>query len=72
MKQNNKMKYVDIAVSVVFIIALVVIYFFWGCKLDMYLTVLAGIIIAVSGITTYVQYKKLKELDSDKEQLSNL
>ena len=72
MKQNNKMKYVDIAVSVVFVLALVVIYFFWGCKLDMYLTVLAGIIIAVSGITTYVQYKKLKELDSDKEQLSNL
>lgn len=72
MKQNNKMKYVDIAVSVVFVLALVVIYFFWGCKLDMYLTVLAGIIIAVSGITTYVQYKKLKEMDSDKEQLSNL
>ena len=72
MKQNNKMKYVDIAVSVVFIIALVVIYFFWGCKLDMYLTVLAGIIIAVSGITTYVQYKKLSELDSDEEQLNNM
>ena len=72
MKQNNKMKYVDIAVSVVFIIALVVIYFFWGCKLDMYLTVLAGIIIAVSGITTYVQYKKLNELDSDEEQLNNM
>ena len=72
MKQSNKMKYVDIAVSVVFIIALVVIYFFWGCKLDMYLTVLAGIIIAVSGITTYVQYKKLNELDSDEEQLNNM
>ena len=72
MKQSNKMKYVDIAVSVVFIIALVVIYFFWGCKLDMYLTVLAGIIIAVSGITTYVQYKKLNELDSDVEQLNNM
>ena len=72
MKQNNKMKYVDIAVSVVFVLALVVIYFFWGCKLDMYLTVLAGIIIAVSGITTYVQYKKLSELDSDEEQLNNM
>ena len=72
MKQSNKMKYVDIAVSVVFIIALVVIYFFWGCKLDMYLTVLAVIIIAVSGITTYVQYKKLSELDSDEEQLNNM
>ena len=72
MKQSNKMKYVDIAVSVVFIIALVVIYFFWGCKLDMYLTVLAGIIIAASGITTYVQYKKLNELDSEEEQLNNM
>ena len=72
MKQSNKMKYVDIAVSVVFIIALVVIYFFWGCKLDMYLTVLAGIIIVASGITTYVQYKKLNESDSDEEQLNNM
>ena len=60
-----KMKYVDIGVSVLFIAALVVIYFFWGCHLDLYVTILAAVIIAVTGLTTYMQYKKLKELESD-------
>lgn len=67
MKENNKMKYVDIAVSVVFVLALVVIYFFWGCKLDLYVTVLTGIIIAASVAATYVQNKKIKELSQEQE-----
>lgn len=67
MKENNKMKYVDIVVSVVFVLALVVIYFFWGCKLDLYVTVLAGIIIAASVAATYVQNKKIKELSQEQE-----
>lgn len=67
MKENNKMKYVDIAVSVVFVLALVVIYFFWGCKLDLYVTVLAGIIIAASVAATYFQNKKIKELSTEEE-----
>ena len=69
MKENNKMKYVDIAVSVVFVLALVVIYFFWGCKLDLYVTVLAGIIIAASVAAAYVQNKKIKELSPNEEHL---
>ena len=69
MKENNKMKYVDIAVSVVFVLALVVIYFFWGCKLDLYVTVLAGIIIAASAAAAYVQNKKIKELSPNEEHL---
>ena len=67
MKKNNKMKYVDIAVSAVFVIALVVIYFFWGCKLDMYVTVLAGIIVVASVSATYFQNKKIKELSTEEE-----
>ena len=59
-----KMKYVDIGVSVLFIVALVVIYFFWGCHLDLYVTVLAAVVIAVTALTTYMQYKKMKELES--------
>ena len=58
-----KMKYVDIGVSVLFIVALVVIYFFWGCHLDLYVTILAGVVIAATGLTTYVQYKKMKDLE---------
>lgn len=67
MKENNKMKYVDIAVSAVFVLALVVIYFFWGCKLDMYVTVLAGIIVVASVLATYFQNKKIKELSTEEE-----
>ena len=63
-----KMKYVDIGVSVLFIAALVVIYFFWGCHLDLYVTVLAALIIAVTGLTAYLQYKKMKELGADDQE----
>ena len=62
-----KMKYVDIAVSILFAVALVVIYFFWKCQLDLYVTILAGIILAITGILKYLQYKKLKKLISDKK-----
>lgn len=62
------MKYVDIGVSVLFVIALVVIYFFWGCHLDLYVTVLAGLIIAVTVLTTYIQYKKIREFDDNEEE----
>uniref|UniRef100_UPI0040572E7D hypothetical protein n=1 Tax=Acetatifactor sp. TaxID=1872090 RepID=UPI0040572E7D len=63
-----KMKFIDIAVPVIFVLALVIIYFFWGCKLDLYVTVLAGIVVFVTVLTTYVQYKKIKELEEAKEE----
>lgn len=63
-----KMKYVDVAVSIIFVLALIVIYFFWGCKWDMYITILVSIVFVVTGISKYVQYKKLKELTSEEEE----
>lgn len=63
-----KMKYIDVAVSIIFVLALIVIYFFWGCKWDLYITILAGVIIIITGISKYVQYKKLKELASQEEE----
>ena len=62
-----KMKFVDVAVSIIFVLALIVIYFFWGCKLDLYITLLAGVVIVITGISKYVQYKKIKELTSEEE-----
>lgn len=62
-----KMKVLDIAIPVVFILALIIIYLFWGCHLDMYITVLAGIVVFVTVLTTYVQHKKIKELEDAKE-----
>lgn len=66
--KKNKMKYVDIAVTVLFILALVIIYFFWGCHLDLYVTILAALVIAITGLTTYMQYKKIKELTGETEE----
>ena len=57
------MKYVDIAVMVIFILTLVVIYFFWGCTWDLYATILAGLVVIVSVLIGYQQNKKLKELE---------
>lgn len=63
-----KMKFIDIAVPVIFVLALVIIYFFWGCKLDLYITVLAGIVVLVTCLTTYIQHKKIKELEEAKDE----
>ena len=63
-----KMKFVDVGISVLFVVALAVIYFFWGCHLDLYVTILALLILAVTGLTTYVQYRKLKELETEEEK----
>lgn len=63
-----KMKYIDIAVPVIFVLALIVIYFFWGCQLDLYITVLAGIVVAVTALTTYLQTKKIEELEKTTEE----
>lgn len=60
--KNMKMKYVDAIVAVVFLICLVALYFVWGCRMDLYVTILAGAVILVTGTVRTVQYKKLKEL----------
>lgn len=61
------MKYVDIAVTIIFILALVVIYFFWGCKWDLYATVLAALVIIVSVLVRHSQNKKIKEFEENEE-----
>lgn len=57
------MKYFDIALTIVFILALVGIYFFWGCQWDLYATILAGVVIFVNVLVSYSQSKKLKVLE---------
>lgn len=61
------MKYVDIAVTVIFILALVVIYFFWGCEWDLYATILIGIVITVSVLIGHAQNKKINEYEEKEE-----
>ena len=63
-----KMKCIDIAIPVLFVLALVVLYFFWGCHLDLYVTILAAVILGVTVLTTYIQYKKMREFSKDEEE----
>jgi Co/Zn/Cd efflux system component len=56
------MKKIDISVMVLYIAALIVLSFFWGCGYDPIVTAFGGIIVAVSALATFVQYKKMKEL----------
>lgn len=63
----KKMKWIDIAVPALFVLALVVLYFFWGCHLDLYVTILAAVILGVTVLTTYIQYKKLDKLQKNEE-----
>ena len=64
----KKMKCIDIAIPVLFVLALVVLYFFWGCHLDLYVTILAAVILGVTVLTTYIQYKKMREFSKDKDE----
>ena len=57
-----KMKFFDVAAPVLLILALVIIYFFWGCKWALYLTIVAGVIIIVTALIANKQNKKIKEL----------
>ena len=67
-KEDEDMKKLDIAIKPVFIIALLIIYFFWKCEYDLMVTVIAGIVMIGASVLTYFQYKKLGELE-DRETL---
>lgn len=63
-----KMKYVDTTVTLLFVASLIVIYFFWGCHLDLYVTILAAVIILAAVLVRIAQCKKLKELGAEEEK----
>ena len=60
-----KEKYLDLAVAVLYVVALIVIYFFWGCKLDLYVTILGALVLGITGTVRVVQNKKIKELSGE-------
>ena len=62
------MKKLDIAIKPVFIIALLIIYFFWKCEYDLMVTVIAGIVMIGASVLTYFQYKKLGEIEETEIQ----
>ncbi len=62
------MKKLDYGMLLLFLAALFIIFFFWKCHYDPIVTVLGILIAVVSGFTTLVQYRKIKELSSEETE----
>lgn len=67
-KEAGTMKKIDLTVTLIFIAALGIIYFFWKCEYDPLVTLLAAIIIIAAGVMTHRQNKKLEELEEETQQ----
>lgn len=64
----RKQNLANCLVTIVFFIALVVCYFFWGCKYDLPVTIVA-VAIGLAGLCLLtVQNKKIKDLSSESEE----
>lgn len=58
----KKQKLLNWIVTIILLIALVVIYFFWGCELDWIVTIIAVLVAAISITLLAYQNKMIKEL----------
>ncbi|SCX18043.1 hypothetical protein SAMN02910339_02514 [Lachnospiraceae bacterium YSD2013] len=68
MEKAKRQNLINCIVTLVFFIALAVCYFFWKCKLDLPITIVA-VAIGIAGLVLlFVQNKKIKDLSSDTEE----
>lgn len=65
---KNRGMLLDIIVALVAIIALIVCYFFWGCRYDLPATILAIVVILAGSGLLYMQHRKKDKQDEEKEQ----
>lgn len=62
---NNKTKTIlDWVVCAVAVAVLVACAFFWNCGIDIWVTVLAAVIIAAGTVLVQMQNKKIKDLNA--------
>ncbi len=59
MKKQNLLNWI---ITIIFLVALAVIYCFWGCKWDLIVTIVAVFVAAISICILSIQNKKIKEL----------
>lgn len=57
------MKKLDYGVMILFLLALFVIAFFLKCRFDPIVLIIAIVIAGITGVTTYMQHKKIDELN---------
>ena len=65
MKKQNLINWI---VTILFLIALAVIYIFWGCKWDMVATIVAVLVAAASILTLSLQNKTIQKLGNSEKQ----
>lgn len=58
----------DVIAPILLVIALIIICFFWGCKLDLYMTIAAVVIIGIFAVIAHKKNKRIRELT---EKLQN-
>ncbi|MEG2799933.1 MAG: hypothetical protein RR925_08595, partial [Erysipelotrichaceae bacterium] len=56
--------------SALFAVAMVVLYFFGFCDLDLIVLLIGALVLVVALITWHNQSKKLKDLEDQKEELN--
>lgn len=61
MKKNFDMRYEDLMVTVLFVLALIAVCLAYGWQVDLYITVLAGIAVATSALTVFFQKRKIED-----------
>lgn len=62
--ENKTKTILDWAVCGVAVAVLVACGFFWGCSIDLWVTVLAGVIIVAGTVLVQLQNKKIKDLNA--------
>ena len=68
MEKTKKQNLINCIVTLVFFIALAVCYFFWKCKLDLPVTIVA-VAIGIAGLVLlFMQNKKIQDLSSETEE----
>lgn len=58
----------DIAAAIVLPVCLIICYFFWGCSLDLPVTIIAVIITVLGAVVLQRQNKKIKKLNAELEK----
>lgn len=53
---------------IVFLAALIVLTFFWGCEYDSIVTVFGGVILVASAAAIFLQNKKINQLEGQRGQ----
>lgn len=58
-KTTNKKAILDWIVAGIVIVALVVCFFFWGCDMDLWVSILCIVLVAAGSILLQMQNKKI-------------